>query len=157
MRRLHESSIIGTLNTRYRISTKVELSGKDGEGVIIAHGGRFTGWSLFMKDNQVRHEYNIYGDERFKLSSPALPPGKYSITYEFTPDSAARGAGGVATLSVNGTEVQRIHMGRTVPFAMFADDGIDVGMDGGSAVSNDYSEDDNAFKGKLGDVTVELP
>lgn len=157
MRRLHESSIVGTLNARYRISTEVELTGNDGEGVIIAHGGRFTGWSLFMKDNQVRHEYNIYGDERFKLASPALAPGKHTIVYEFTPDSAARGAGGVATLTIDGKEVQRIHMSRTVPFAMFADDGIDVGMDGGSAVSDDYSETDNAFKGKLGDVRVELP
>lgn len=156
-RRLHETAVINILNKRYRVTADIELAGGDGDGVIIAQGGKFTGWTLYMKDNKVHHEYNLYADERFKLASAALAPGKHIITYDFTPDSAKPGTGGTAVLSIDGQEVQRITLDRTVPFSFQAEDGMDVGMDGGTAVSEDYPQDDNAFKGRIRSVQLELP
>ena len=31
------------------------------EGVLIAQGGRFAGWSFFMKDGQLIYEHNYLG------------------------------------------------------------------------------------------------
>jgi arylsulfatase len=43
---------------------------------------------------------------------------------------------------------------KTQPFVFSADEGVDVGMDGETAVSNDYKEGDNSFTGKIHKVTV---
>jgi hypothetical protein len=56
-------------------------------GVIIAQGGRFAGWTLYMKDGKVHHEYNFFGVERTNIADPsALSAGKHEIKYEFIPD-----------------------------------------------------------------------
>jgi arylsulfatase len=33
-----------------------------GEGVIIAQGGKFAGWSLYMKDGQLTYMHNGFGN-----------------------------------------------------------------------------------------------
>jgi hypothetical protein len=45
---------------------------------------------------------------------------------------------------------------KTQPFAFSADEGVDVGMDGETAVSNDYKEGDNKFAGKIVKVTIDV-
>ena len=54
---------------------------------------------------------------------------------------------------------RRVAEGRidhTQPFVFSADEGADVGMDGGTPVTDDYKERDNKFTGKIDKVTVEL-
>jgi hypothetical protein len=54
---------------------------------------------------------NAYGEEYFGATGPVqnigspepLPAGKHVVQYEFVPESTKPGAGGLATLSVNGT------------------------------------------------------
>jgi arylsulfatase len=48
------------------------------------------------------------------------------------------------------------HVPKTQPFAFSADEGTDVGMDGETAVSNDYKQGDNRFSGKIFKVTIDL-
>jgi len=45
---------------------------------------------------------------------------------------------------------------RTVPYAFSADEGINVGADHETPVSEDYKQDDNKFTGKIHQVTVEI-
>ncbi len=44
---------------------------------------------------------------------------------------------------------------KTVPFIYSGDEGVDVGTDNETNVSNDYKEGDNRFTGKIHKVTVE--
>jgi len=156
MKRLWEDVVLNTINARHAVTADIELRADDGEGVIIAQGGRFAGWALYMKDGRAHYEYNYFGDERTKLASPVLGPGKHRVTYEFVPDASKPGSGGAATLSVNGREVARGQMKKTVPFSFQATDGMDVGMDLGTPVSEDYAMGDNAFKGRLNSVRIDL-
>lgn len=156
MKRLWEDVVLNTINARHAVTADIELRADDGEGVIIAQGGRFAGWALYMKDGRAHYEYNYFRDERTKLASPVLGPGKHRVTYEFVPDASKPGSGGAATLSVNGREVARGQMKKTVPFSFQATDGMDVGMDLGTPVSEDYAMGDNAFKGRLNSVRIDL-
>lgn len=109
-----------------------------------------------MKGGRAHYEYNFFGDERTNLASQVLGPGKHRVTYEFVPDGKKPGSGGTATLSVNGKEVARKQIKRTVPYSFHADDGMDVGMDLGAPVSEDYKEGDNVFKGRLNSVRIDM-
>jgi arylsulfatase len=151
-----ENAFINVKNRAYTITAPVELADANTNGVIIAQAGRFGGWTLYMKDGKVHHEYNFFGVERTNIASAAaVPAGKHEIRYEFVPDAAKPGAAGKCSLYVDGQRVAEGHIPKTQPYAFSADEGVDVGMDAETAVSNDYKQGDNRFTGKIVKVTVD--
>jgi hypothetical protein len=143
-------------NRPYSVTATVEVRDANTNGVIIAQAGAFGGWTLYMKDGMVHHEYNFFGVERTNIAGPSpLPAGKHVIRYQFVPDAATPGAGGKCTLSVDGQQVADGHIPKTQPYVFSADEGVDVGMDGETAVSNDYKQGDNRFTGTIASVTVD--
>jgi hypothetical protein len=57
--------------------------------VIFAHGSRFGGHSLFIKDKKLNYVYNFLGIKpEQKFVSPKLKPGKYTLGMEFTREKA---------------------------------------------------------------------
>jgi hypothetical protein len=125
--------------------------------VIISQGGRFGGWTLYMKDGKVHHEYNFFGVERTNIADTSvLSPGKHLIKYEFIPDAARPGTGGNSILFVDGKQVAQGHIPKTVPFIFSGDEGVDVGLDAETAVSDDYKEGDNKFTGTIVKVTIDI-
>src|SRR6185437_13004120 len=55
-----ERSAANTHGVSYRVLAEVELT-PSSEGVIFAHGSRFGGHALFIKDGQVVYVYNFLG------------------------------------------------------------------------------------------------
>jgi hypothetical protein len=124
---------------------------------IIAQGGRFGGWTLYMKEGKVHHEYNFFGVERTKIADDsALSAGKHVINYEFIPDVAKRGTGGKCMLFVDEKQVAQGHIPKSVPFAFSGDEGADVELDAETAVSDDYKQGDNKFTGTIVKVTIDV-
>jgi arylsulfatase len=124
-------------------------------GVIIAQAGAFGGWVIYMKDGKVHHEYNYFGVERTNIGGEtALSPGKHEIKYEFTVDAPKPGSGGKCALYVDGQKVAEGYIPKTQPFAFSADEGVDVGVDNETMVSNDYKPGENKFTGKIVHVTI---
>lgn len=151
-----ENAFINVKNRPYTITVPVELQDSNTNGVIIAQAGAFGGWVLYMKDGKIHHEYNYFGVERTNIGSPApVAAGKHVIKYEFVPDAAKPGSGGKCVLYIDGQQVADGHIPKTQPFAFSADEGTDVGMDGETAVSNDYKQGDNKFTGKILKVTID--
>jgi arylsulfatase len=151
-----ENAFINIKNRSFTITAPVELKDANTNGVIIAQAGAFGGWVLYMKDGKLHHEYNYFGVERTNIAGPAaLSAGKHEIRYEFISDGPKPGAGGKSVLYVDGQQVAEGHIPKTQPFAFSADEGTDVGMDGETAVSNDYKQGDNKFTGKIEKVTID--
>ncbi|MNN33873.1 hypothetical protein D3C81_1476480 [compost metagenome] len=90
-------------------------------------------------------------------SASVLPAGQSILKMDFDYDGKAgeRGKGGTLRLSANGKVVAEGRVERTVPFIYSLYEGQDVGLDSGSAVSNDYTPP-FTFEGKLERVTVDL-
>jgi hypothetical protein len=150
-----ENVFINTKNRDYSITADIDLTKGPAKGVIISQAGRFGGWSLYFKDGKVHHEYNYFGLERTNLgSTKAIAPGKHVIKYEFKFEGTKAGSGGTCTLFVDDQKVAEGKIPKTQPFLYSADEGVDVGMDGETAVSNDYKQGDNKFSGKIHKVTV---
>jgi arylsulfatase A-like enzyme len=155
MKGIAENAFINVKNRRYTLTAEVNLSDANTGGVIIAQAGAFGGWTLYMKNGKVHHEYNYFGIEHTNISdSAALAPGTHVIRYEFTPDAPKPGAGGACALYVDDKQVASGHIAKTQPYAFSADEGVDVGEDAETAVSSDYKQGDNKFTGKIVKVTV---
>jgi len=86
-----------------------------------------------------------------------VSPGTHTFQYEFLYDGGPPGSGGTGKLSIDGQNVGEGKIAKTQPFFYSADEGVDVGMDGETAVSNDYKEGNNKFTGKIQQVKVEVP
>jgi arylsulfatase A-like enzyme len=154
---ISENAFINVKNRAYTITAPIELRDASTNGVIIAQAGAFGGWVLYMKDGKVHHEYNFFGVERTNIAGPSiLSAGKHEIRYVFIPDAPRPGSGGKCSLFVDGKQVAEGHIPKTQPFAFSGDEGVDVGVDGETAVSNDYKEADNKFTGRIVKVTVDV-
>ncbi len=57
---------------------------------------------------------------------------------------------------VDGQKVAEGKVPKTQPYAYSADEGVDVGMDNETPVSNDYKERDNKFTGTIKKITVDV-
>jgi len=152
-----ENAFINVKNRSYTITAPVELPNANVNGVIIAQAGTFGGWTLYMKDGKIHHEYNFFGVERTNIGGPMpLSAGKHEIKYEFISDAPKPGSGGKSVLYVDGQQVAEGHVPKTQPFAFSGDEGADVGMDAETPVSNDYKQGDNKFTGRILKVTIDV-
>ena len=151
-----ENAFINVKGVHHTVTAEVELADASTDGVILAQAGYFGGWVLYMKDGKPHHEYNFFALERTNIAGEtALAPGKHTIHYEFIPDTAKPGTGGKSILTVDGQQVASGQIPKTQPFVFSADEGADVGLDGETNVSPDYTQGNNAFTGKIVKVTVE--
>ena len=151
-----ENSFINVKGRSFSITAEVDVAA-GANGVIIAQAGRFGGWSLYVKDGRAHHVYNFGGLQRTDVASPQpLTAGRHTIRYEFVYDGGAPGSGGLSRLSVDGTMVGEIRVPRTMPFVYSADEGVDVGTDNETPVTEEYKEGDNKFTGKIRQVVVEV-
>jgi arylsulfatase len=107
MNDLLENDFINVKNTSFEIVADIETGDKPANGVIVAQGGRFGGWSLYVKDGTPTFTYNYLGlDLSTATASEKLPKGKATVKMDFAYDGGEKpGAGGTVTLSVNGKSV----------------------------------------------------
>lgn len=154
-----ENVFLNTKNRSLSITAEVELpEGQKGHGTLIAQGGRFGGWSLYVKDGMPAYDYNFLGLERFTVAAgEALPPGKSTIRFAFAYDGGGVGKGGVGTLYVNDKKVAEGRIERTQPAIFSADETADVGIDLATPVVEVIgAERDSKFTGRIPSVTVEV-
>ncbi len=142
-----------------RQSTKVavEIDIKDAaSGVLYAVGGSGAGLTLYMDKGYLVYEYNMLIIEQYAAkSADPLKAGKHTI--EVITDIKGPGQAGTVMLVVNGKQVAKADLKRTVPAAFTATETFDVGIDLGSPVSlNYYDHRPFAFDGKIDSVKVSL-
>ncbi len=152
-----ENVFINNKTKNYTIVAEVELRNANTNGVIISQAGRFGGWSLYMKGGKVYHDYNYFGLEHTYISSnAALTSGMHEIKYEFIIDEPKPASGGKCILYIDGEKVAEGQIPRTQPFLYSGDEGVDIGTDNETNVTNQYKEGDNEFEGKIKKVTVDI-
>ena len=152
-----ENAFINVKNRSHVITATVDVPGTGAQGVIIAQGGRFGGWSLFVKDGRPAYAYNWLGRETYTvIGTDRLPAGPATVRLEFAYDGGGRGMGGTATMSVNGKRVAGGRIAHTVANVFSVDEGVTVGVDDETTVTADYKERANRFTGQLGKIVVEV-
>ena len=157
MGRLSENSVITNKNKSFSITAEVEVPEGGAEGVIIAQGGAFGGFSLYVNDGKPAYCYNLFGLQRFKTYGDGeIPPGTHQVRMEFTYDGGGLGKGGDVALYLDGEQVGSGRIDGTVPMLFSADETTDVGSDSATPVSDDHSSKGSAFTGKVRWVQIDL-
>jgi arylsulfatase len=153
---ISENAFINLKSRSHSITADVNVPAGGANGVIISQAGRFGGWTLYMKAGRPRYTYNYGGEEWTTIEAPqALAPGNHTLRYEFTFDGGAPGTGGTGRLAVDGKPAGEKKIVRMMPYVYSADEGVDVGVDEETPVSEDYKAGDNKFTGHILKVVVE--
>lgn len=156
MKRIPEGTAPDFKNKSHSITVEVEIDENGDDGMLVTQGGRFGGWGLFVLDNKPMYIYNVANLERYEIASQeTLAPGKHTIRYEFEYDGGGAGKGGTGTLFVDGKQVAKGKVGRTMGYRISLDETFDIGSDAGEPVSEKYHVPFD-FEGKLNKVTVKL-
>jgi arylsulfatase len=158
MTHLMENTVLNVKNRSHTITAEVEIAEGKTDGVIVAQGGRFAGWSLYVKDGAPKFVHNWFDAEySYVEAAEKLPRGTVNIRYHFDFDGGHPGAGGTGMLHVNDNKVAEGRISKTVPFVFSADETMDIGGDMALPVTDDYPEGEkNQFKGVIHWVRIDL-
>lgn len=139
----------------FEIVADVEIPPTGADGVLLAQGGRFAGYSFYVKDHHLAFCYNAIPPRSYTvLSNQDVPAGHHLLVAEFASDAADPGAGGWVTLKIDGQSVARGRVEHTL-VRMGWTEGLDVGRDLITPVSDDYDVPD-VFSGTIRTVTVNI-
>jgi len=156
---LVEDSILSIKNVSSSLQASVTVDqGTAADGIIIAQGSRFGGWTLYVEDGYPTYTYNNLGDLATFKSSEPLSAGTSELRFEIDYDGGGIGKGATTTLSVNGEVVSSGRLEKTTPSRFSIDEGTDVGMDRGSPVIQRQLNDQrfSPFNGTINKVTLEI-
>ncbi len=157
MGRLSENSILNLKNKSHSVTVEFVMPDDTVSGVLIAQGGEFGGWSLYLKDGKPKYCYNLFGLQRFYAQGTTrVPAGKHQIRMEFAYDGGGLGKGGTVRLYLDGSAGGEGRVEGTVPMAFSADETTDVGRDTASPVSDDYSPAESVFSGAVNWVQLDI-
>ncbi|HEY9663858.1 MAG TPA: hypothetical protein V6C65_35870, partial [Allocoleopsis sp.] len=157
MGRLSENSVINIKNKSFSITAEIEVKDQPANGVIIAQGGRFGGWSVYTKDGKLKFTYNVLGIHEFPTEATTpIPQGKHQVRMEFTYDGGGLAKGGNVALYYDGQPVGNGRVEATQPMIFSADETTDIGYESGTPVSPDYDTHSSKFTGKIHWVQLDV-
>ncbi len=137
-RRMPEFTAPGLGKRSNTVTVDLEVA-ENASGVLYALGGNSGGLTLYIDRGKLVYEYNMLLIERYRVEvSDPIRTGKHTIVVETTIPSP--GAAATVNIKIDGQEVARGSVDRTVPAAFTASETFDVGVDLGSPVSLDYAE-----------------
>jgi arylsulfatase len=157
MTRLSENSVLNLKNKSHSVTAEVEVPKGGANGVIIAQGGAFAGWSLYLHEGKPKYCHNLAGLMRFYVESRRkVPAGKHQVRMEFAYDGGGLAKGGTSTLFIDGKKVGEGRINATVPMIYSGDETCDLGVDTGTPVSEDYTSESSHFTGTVKWVELQI-
>jgi arylsulfatase len=145
-----EGVAVSVRGRSYKIVAPVEITDQAAGGVLFAHGSRFGGHALFLKDQKLHYVYNFLGikPEQHFVSSDQLTPGKYILGMEFIREGEGphKESLGRVKLYIDDKVVAEGQLKTQLGKFTLSGDGLCVGYDSGDGVSQEYGSP-GAFKG----------
>lgn len=108
---LAESNQFNLDTASYRFTAEIERESTDVEGVIFASGDKFSGFTLYIKENTLKYVYNKSKVTYTTVQAAGLPAGKLTVAYDFLYHTEDRSA--AVILYVNGVEADRAAIPKT--------------------------------------------
>jgi arylsulfatase A-like enzyme len=155
MIRIPDSVAPNIRNRSFAITAIVDIADAGADGVLVAHGNRFGGYSLYLLNGKLTFCYDWADLKRFTIAeADKVPAGHHTLALDFKYDGGF-GRGGMATLSVDGKPVAQGRVEQTLGNKYTLDASFNVGEATGSPVTDDYKIPFK-FTGGLDQVVVTL-
>jgi arylsulfatase len=157
MGRLSENSVVSIKNKSFSVTAEVDVPEGGANGVVIAQGGRFGGWAVYVKDGMAKFVYNALGIHEYATTADTpIPSGTHQVRMEFAYDGGGLAKGGDVTLFYDGKPVGTGRVEHTQPMIFSADETTDIGYESGTTVSPDYTAHESRFTGKINWVQLDV-
>jgi len=143
----------------FTVSADLDLAGDRANGIILARGSWFGGWSFYLKDGRptVISALSERTEDQFTIRAEhALPKGAATVTFAFTSDNAGKQSGGRMCLLIKDKVDTCARIPRTPTTDAGQGETVDIGKDTGAPVTADYP-DGQPFEGIIRKVTITLP
>ena len=151
--RIPENSAPRTAGRSFTITASVEIPETEANGAIVAEGGRFGGYALYLRNGLPSFHYNMTDERQYRIASGSrITPGTHVISAEFVIDKPQPGSPGTLTLKVDGNIVGTGRIANTYRTWFSNTEGFDVGEDAITPVTEDYASADTHFTGKINEV-----
>ncbi|WP_110180555.1 arylsulfatase [Nocardioides solisilvae] len=161
--RLREDAVPPFKNGSWSVTARIADAGPragKAEGVLVAQGSSFAGWSFYVRDGFLTFAYAWLGAEETIVRSQApVGEGPHVVQARFAYDGGGAGRGGELTLLLDGREVGSGRIERTISTFFSMDQTLDVGIDRGTPVTDDYGTAPHGrrgfpWTGRIVDVTL---
>jgi arylsulfatase A-like enzyme len=151
---MFEYTAVNLKNRSHSITAYVEIPEGGAEGVLLAHGSWFGGYSLYVQEGRLHYVHNYVGLAEYRVSSAGpLPAGPLALTFRFRKTGEHRGIG---TLYVNDEQVGEGEIPRTIPGVIeTSGEGLCCGYDSGLPVTDQYRSPFR-FTGTIKRVVVDV-
>jgi arylsulfatase len=157
MGRLSENSVLNVKNKSHSVTAEIEVPDAGADGVIVAQGGAFAGWSLYVKAGAPKYAYNFLGLQLFTIAAESiLPAGTHQVRMELAYDGGGLAKGATVSLYVDGEKTGQGRVEATIPMVFSADETCDIGSDTASPVTTDYSPEGSRFSGTVNWVQIDI-
>ena len=78
MIRLSENSVLNLKNKSHSVTAEVVVPDGGATGVLVAQGGAFAGWSLYLHDGKPKYCHNLAGLMRFYAEGRRRSSGRHA-------------------------------------------------------------------------------
>ena len=107
--------------------------------MLFAHGARFGGHALYIKECKLKYVYDWVGEfEQIVESSKPVPTGDCVLSASFEKEGDAMPTEGTLSLYIDEEKVAEQKIKTQPGKFSLAGEGLNVGRDGGEPVTDDY-------------------
>jgi arylsulfatase len=144
--------------TSFSINADVDIPSATTEGVLFATGGMFDGLSLFIQHSKLVVALNTSGHIVHLESNTTVPNGHNNLRFNlnYIPANKDYDPAGTISIYINNTKVGETGIVKAQAYIKSYDDGIDVGRDLNTPVSDRYRIP-YEFTGLINNVNIEYP
>jgi arylsulfatase A-like enzyme len=137
-----ESQSVNIRNRSYSIGALVDIPVPGAEGVLFAHGARFGGHALYVKNNRLHYTYSFVGSiNQTVVADRELPTGDnviLSASFDKMREDPPGVAVGSLSLYHGETKVGETEIKTQPGKFVIGGEGLCVGRDSGAGVTDDY-------------------
>ncbi len=148
------------LGKEHLITATVKIPRGGAEGVLASFGGKFGGWTLFVKDRRLHYVHNYLKIQEYEVvSTRSVSAGQHSLGVRFMPTGKNLKPDfftGDVTLFIDGKQAGQINDVKTgAMYSAMTGYGLVIGRNTGTEVCSAY-DPPFAFTGQIDRVTIDL-
>jgi arylsulfatase len=137
-----ESQSVNVRNRSFTIGALVDIPEPGAQGVLFAHGSRFGGHALYVKDGRLHYVNNFVGiTEQAIVATEDVPTGEdliLSASFDKDGEDPPGVSTGIVSLYHGDRKVGEGRIKTQPGRFMLSEEGLCVGRDGGEPVTGDY-------------------
>ena len=141
----------------FSVTAELSTEAKAANGVILAMGSWFGGWSFYLDDGRpvAYHAFSQRPEDQFMvMAEHALGPAQFNLEFRFEYDGKGIGKGGTMSILENGNLIAQGRIDRTISIPAGLGETMDTGRDTGVPVTKKVAGQ-TPFEGEIQEVRIQ--